>query len=394
MNVLTYVLLGLAAVPVIYYSLAIYSTIKFFARANKQRAKTSQFTPPVSCLKPIRGLDIGAYENFASFCRQDYPDYEIVFCVDENDATIPVLKKLMEDFPETKIRLLYGPDHLAINDKVARLDRLAKEARHEVFVITDGDVRVRPDYLRTVVAPLENPKTGGVICFYTSAADSTLAEKLQEVGMMCDFYPGILVAWNLDGVKFGFGQTIVTTRGRVEGFGGFKAIENRPADDLLTGRFIAEAGYEVQLLPYLVYTTPDFHSMQDLLYKRTRWMTVMRHMRPWGHIGLLFTFGLPWALFAVAVQPTWAVAAAYLGGYFFFRAFTTWLVGMWGLKQKGLWPTMPLIPLWDGTAFLIWLASFLRKTIRWRGIDYVLRNGILTPANEQRVSNTAPQTET
>jgi len=388
-----YVVLGIAAIPFIYYLLAVYSTLRYFARARRPRTKQPDFTPPVSCLKAIRGLDEEAYENYASFCRQDYPEYEIVFCVDENDPALPILKKLMQDYPGTNIRLLFGPDHTAINDKVARLDRLSKEARYEVLVLTDGDVRVVPDYLRSVVAPLQNPRIGGVTCFYAAAKETTFIEKLQELGMMCDFFPGILVAWQLDGVKFGFGQTIVTTRARVQGFGGFKAIEDRPADDLLTCRLITEEGFEVELLPYVVHTTPDFHSMKDLLYKRTRWMTVMRHMRPWGHLGLIFTFGLPWSLFAFAVSPTSGTALGYLGGYVFFRVLMTCLVGVSGLKQRGLWSKMVLIPIWDATAFVIWLASFTRRTIRWRGIDYFLRDGMLKPANPESVRNVSPQPE-
>jgi ceramide glucosyltransferase len=387
-----YIFLGVAAVPFVYYLLAVYSTVRFFARGRHPRPKTV-FTPPVSCLKPIRGLDDGAYENYASFCRQDYPEYEIVFCVDENDPALPVLNRLMRDFPDRQIRLLFGPDHAAINDKVARLDRLSKEARYEVLVITDGDVRVEPNYLRSVVAPLQNPKTGGVTCFYVAAKETTFIEKLQNLGMICDFYPGILVAWQLDGVKFGFGQTIVTTRARVQGFGGFRAIENRPADDLLLCRLVVEGGFEVELLPYVVHTTPDFQSMKDLLYKRVRWMTVMRHMRPWGHLGLIFTFGLPWSLFAIAVYPSTGTALGYLSGYLIFRVLMTWLVGVYGLRQIGLWPKMALIPVWDATAFLIWLASFTRRTIRWRGVDYSLRDGMLAPAARESARNISTQAE-
>ncbi len=121
---------------------------------------------------------------------------------------------------------------------------------------------------------------------------------------LSDFYPGILVAWQLDGVKFALGPTIATTRSRLRAFGGYEAIENRPADDLLVGRLIAEQGCEVVLLPYAISTVPDYQSLKELFYKRLRWITVMRHMRPWGHIGLIFTLGLPWALLAVALLPT------------------------------------------------------------------------------------------
>ena len=126
--------------------------------------------------------------------------------------------------------------------------------------------------------------------------------------MISDLYAGILVARELDGVKFALGETIVTTRARLAQFGGYQALENRPADDLLVGRLIAEQGYEVALLPYAVQTVADYGSMRDLFFKRLRWMVVMRHMRPWGHLGLLLTQGLPWSIVAIALHPTLAVA--------------------------------------------------------------------------------------
>jgi hypothetical protein len=107
----------------------------------------------------------------------------------------------------------------------------------------------------------------------------------------------------------------------------------------------------------------------------------MRLVRRQGHRGLIFTWGLIWALIAVAVHPTWQVAEAYLGTYIVLRVIMTWLIGIHGMKQKGLWPKMLLIPLWDAVAFGIWVASFRRNVIRWRGYDYHIRNGILVPVN-------------
>ena len=371
-------LLGIAAIPFIYYLLAIYSSWRYFRQPVS--APDRSYAPPVSILKPFRGLDPDAYENLASFCRQDYPEYEMIFCVDPDDDTVrPVVEKLQRDFPEREIRVLYGSGRIASNDKVAKLARMAAEARYETVVISDSDVRVRPDYLRAMTAPLRDQRVGAVTCFYVHTDLQTFADRLQTIGMMSDFYAGILVAWQLEGIKFALGPSIATTRERLAGFGGYAAIENSPGDDLLVGRLIAEQGYEVKLLRYAVSTVSDYGSMSDLLQKRMRWIVVMRHMRPWGHLGLLLTQGLPWSIAAVALHPTLAVAAGYLGTYFVIRAAMTWVIGVRGLRQRGLWAQMVLIPVWDAVAFFIWLASFLRSTIRWRGANYYIRGGQLVP---------------
>jgi len=289
------------------------------------------------------------------------------------------LQKLVADFPERQIRVLFGSGRRGSNDKVVKLARLVSEAQHEVIVINDSDVRVQPDYLRTIVAPLANPKVGAVTCFYVPTEEKTLAESLQTIGMSSDFYPGILVARQLDGVKFALGPTIATTRTRLAGFGGYGAIENRPADDLLVGRLIAEQGFEVELLPYTISTVADYGSMRDLLHKRLRWIVVMRHLRPWGHFGLLLTQGLPWSLAAIAIAPSAAIAFAYLSTYLVLRFAMTLTVGIWGLKQSVLWKKLGLIPLWDALAFGIWLTSFARKSIRWRNAEYYIRDGRLVP---------------
>ena len=374
----TTVFLTIAAIPFIYYLIAIYSSWRYFRQAPK--SFDASYAPPVSILKPIRGLDPDATENLASFCRLDYPEYEIVFCVDPDDeAVLEVVAKLTADFPQCRIRTLYGSLRVATNDKVAKLARLVNDAAYEVVVVSDSDVRVRPDYLRRLVAPLRDPKVGAVTCFYVPTELTTLTDHLQSVGMMSDFYAGILVAWQLDGVKFALGPTIATTRSRLAGFGGYAELENRPADDLLVGRLIAEQGFEVVLLRYSIETVCDYASIGDLLHKRLRWIVVMRHMRPWGHLGLLLTQGLPWALAAVVVHPSAAVAFGYLGGYFALRMAMTWIIGIHGLHQSGLWKQMPLIPVWDAVAFAIWLTSFGRNSIRWRGADYHIRDGRLVP---------------
>lgn len=395
LNFLHFALLGMAVIPLIYYGLVLFSAFRFFLSSRKESHPADSYLPPVSNLKPIRGLDPGAYENFASFCRQDYPEYEIVFCVsDASEPALPVIQRVMRDFPECQIRVLFGSGRVATNDKVAKLARLTAEAKYETLVISDSDVRVSPDYLRTVVADLADPKVGAVTCFYVPIENEerTFVQRLQSVGMLSDFYAGIVVARQLDGVKFALGPTIATTKKHLAAFGGYAAIENRPADDLLLGRLIAEQGYEVKLLSRPIETVSDFQSVRDLFLKRLRWMVVMRLMRPWGHLGLMFTLGLPLALAALAFQPDTGLALGIFGAYLALRVAILETIGGWGLKQRRLLRNWLLVPVWDLFATGVWLTSFTRNSIRWRDGYYHVKRGVLIPVEPDTVTPGAEKT--
>jgi ceramide glucosyltransferase len=376
----SWAVLCVACLPFFYYALVLYSSWRFFRSVPKQNDFPSPFTPPVSILKPVRGIDAEAYENFASFCRQDYPEYELIFCVGSpEDEIVPILDKLKADFPARQIRILFGSLRIATNDKVAKLARMCDEARYEHLVISDSDVRVQPDYLRRVLAPLSNSTVGAVTSLYVSTGEKTFIDRLQTIGMISDFYPGLFVAKELEGVKFALGPSIATTRTHLNQFGGYDKIKNQPADDLLIGRLIAEQGYEVELSPYPVQTVADYQSLSDFMHKRMRWLVVMRHMRPKGHFGLLFTQAIPWFVVALAAHPSSAVMLSLFLAYASFRLVTVWLVGIRGLKRP-LWKLMPLVFVWDLLAFCLWTASFARNTVRWRGGDYYIRDGNLIPA--------------
>lgn len=372
----------LTLIPFVYYGLSLFSSWKFFRSAGRSSrgASEPQFTPPVSILKPVRGSDPDVYENFASLCVQDYPDYEIVFCIDgPDDPVYSVITQLRSDFPGSRIRVLFGSRSNAANDKVAKLARLTAEAEHEYLVINDSDVRVRPDYVRTLIAPLADPEVGAVTCFYLQSGDVGFTQHLQTISMVSEFYAGILTDWNLEGVKFTLGPTIATTRERLADFGGYESIADRPADDLLVGQLIAKQGYKVELLPYCIQVVADYGSVRDLLHKRLRWIIEMRSIRPWGHFGLLFTQGLLGLALATVIAPSAALVFGYLVLYLTMRVAMTWVIGIRGLGRHELWAKLWMIPLWDLAALCLWLASFVVHRFRWRGGEYEIRRGLLIP---------------
>ena len=293
-------LLVLAAAPFFYYAAAIVAAGTFF-RANPADAPQAapDFTPPVSILKPIRGLDRETYENYASFCRQDYPEFEILFCVtDESEPAIPVIEKLIRDFPERPIRLLIGSEPVGVSDKVNKLARMAREARHDVVIVTDSDVRVDPGFLRAIVAPFRDPKVGGVTCLYRGLTDGSFAADLEALGNSADFAPGVLVAWLGGGRRLDFmlGAVMATTKQRLAEIGGFESLADYFCDDYELGNRIAARGHRIELTPFPVAIDYPHQTLAEAFRHQLRWNLAIRYSRPWGHFGLIFTQGLAWAM--------------------------------------------------------------------------------------------------
>ncbi len=368
----------LAAAPLVYYVLAALAALRFFR--NERARKLPDYTPPVSLLKPVRGLDFASFENFASFCRLDYPEYEILFAVnDERDPAVPVIERIIAEFPGRRMRLLVGAEELGANRKVNKLARLAREAQNDVLVLTDGDVRVGPNFLQEVVAPLADEKTGAVTSFYRAIAERNLWAELEAVGASSDFFAGVLMAKWTEGVHFGLGASIATTKQWIGKMGGFEAIAGTLADDYELGNRIAGAGGAVLLSREAVWTMYPAQTAMGFWNHQMRWARTIRLCRPLSYVGLLLTQGLPWTLLAALVAPARWEAISYLLAYVLLRFVMAWTVGVWGVEDRVLRRKIWLVPLRDALYFVIWLASFGSNRIRWGSAEYLVRDGQMVP---------------
>jgi ceramide glucosyltransferase len=371
-------ILIIASFPLIYYLLACFAALAFSRRATADSLPT--FEPPVSILKPVHGVDFASYENYASFCNQDYPEYEILFGVnDRSDPAVVVVTRLIADYPQRHISLLIGAQYFGANQKVNNLARLTRAAKHEVLALSDGDVRVEPKYLRSVVAPLRDASVGAVTSFYRGIAQNNLYAELEAVGASSDFFAGVLMAAWTEGVKFALGAAVVTTKTWMQKIGGFEAIAAFLADDYEIGKRIANSSGRVVLSQETVSTMYPTQTLRGFWEHQLRWSRTVRLCRPASYAALLFTQGLPWIIAAVLVAPTTWIAALYLLAYFLLRLAMAWIVGVYVVGDQVLRRRLWLVPLWDAIHFVVWAASFASNHVVWGNVEYVVDRGRMKP---------------
>jgi ceramide glucosyltransferase len=365
----------------LYYLLCLWGAAAFLReRKAGEGARPTPASPPVSILKPLKGTDPEIYESFRSHCLQDYPEYEIIFGVsDPNDPAIDSVKELQVEFPDRRIQLVVSEKILGANVKVSNLAQMLAEARYDHLIVNDSDIRVQPDYLRRVMAPLADLRVGMVTCLYRGVAGATLGSRLEGLGISTDFCASVLAARQLEGgIRFGLGSTLAFRRAELEKIGGFSSFVDYLADDYELGRLIAGLGLNVKLSDVVVETYLPSYRVREFFAHQLRWARGVRDARAGGYLGLVFTFGLLWALLAVAASRAALWSCAALGVTLFLRLAVAWVVGRGVLEDREILKYAWLIPLRDLLAVAIWIASLGGHTVTWRGDRFRLQDGKLT----------------
>jgi ceramide glucosyltransferase len=355
-----------------YYVVAIIAAARFFLR--ERRKQLSTLAPPISLLKPVRGVDFASYENFKSFCLQDYPEYEILFCVNDlNDEAVPLIRRIIEEFPERSIRLFSGAPQPGSNRKVNNLALLAREAKYALLVQSDGDVRVGPNYLREMAAPFERCEMGVVSCLYRGVTQNNLWAQIEALGAATDFSAGVLVAgWNGE-VTFALGASVAITKSWLARIGGYEALTNVLADDYEIGNRVAKAGGRVRVSREVVETMYPAMSFGEFWQHQLRWARTVRLCRPASYLGLLVTHGLFWALIASWASASAKVATFFLLVYLVLRLALAWTVGAWGMRDETVRKKWWLVSLRDALHFGVWVASFFSNRIVWNETEFQLK---------------------
>lgn len=330
--------------------------------------------PPATVMVPLHGADFKAYENYAELCRQDYPEYQLVFGVrDSRDSSIPIVQKLIEDFPDRDIALVISEKVIGQNLKVSNLQNMLTRVKHERIVILDSDIRVSREYLGRVLAPLSNPRVGLVTCLYRAREAPDFGSKLEAVGITGEFAPGVLMAWMLEGVKFALGSTMATTREQLDAIGGFPALGDYLADDFMLGNLIDGQGYEVRLSKHVVETAMQPVGFRGMVRHQMRWARSTRISRPMGYLGLILTHGSALALLNVVLDSASRFSLMLLAITIILRMLMAWMIGVHWIRDLVLKRYFWLVPVRDLLSFSIWCLSWIGNKVEWRGRTFVVK---------------------
>jgi ceramide glucosyltransferase len=315
-------------------------------------------------------VDEGLETNLRTFFTQDYPDFELLFAVRrETDPAVEVLRRLQSEYPGVSARLLMVGEPPYPNAKVWSLERMTAEARHDLLVMSDSDIRVTPEMLQVLAAEFQDPKLGVLSCPYRAVPGNSFWSTLEAIGMNTEFLGGVMVARLVEGVRFALGPTSAARRQAINDVGGWRHLADFLAEDFVLGKAAAEKGWRVILSSYVIEHRIGAQTFRGNAKHRLRWYRSTRRSRPAGYIGQLFTNPLPLVLLLWLVQPSWWPVVAVMAAM---RVAAAWTTAGWILRdpltaQRWVW-----VPLQDFVSFAFWIAGFFGNTILWRGRRYIL----------------------
>jgi ceramide glucosyltransferase len=380
----SHLLLGIALIgtlaSTVFLVLALLAARRHAIRMQAARQRHSDnATPPVSILKPVHGMEPRLRENLESFFKQDYPDFELLFCArSTDDAALLLVRDLSAQYPNVKVRTLASGEPPWPNAKVYSLQKLVSEAANDILVISDSDVFVQPNYLREVTPPLLNKEIGVVTCLYRGLPVDGLWARLEALGMSVEMTSGVLIADMLEGMKFALGPTMATRKDVIDKIGGVAQLGDYCSDDYLLGNMADAAGYKVVISEHLIDHVVLNRSWSKSWGHQVRWMKSTRYSRPKGHFGSGLTFAIPFGVLGLvgglASGHPW-LGVALLAWAIANRVLQTVVIGYGIVRDPRALLYFWLYPLRDLLGFIFWTASYTGDIIDWRGEKYRLEFG-------------------
>jgi len=367
-----------AALALLSLALALWQWLAARRFPLHRRVTDFSFAPAITLLKPLRGCDATTAESLQSWFDQNYPrQIQFLFGVaDADDPACPIVRELIEKNPGRDAQLVFCAESLGANGKVSTLIQLERLAKHPLILVSDADVRVPPDFLANIAAPLRDPKTGLVNCFYRLANPVTAAMRCEAIAINADFWSQVLQSVSLKPLDFALGAVMLTRRKLLEDIGGFSALAGCLADDYQLGHRIANKGHHIALCPVVVECWDAPMNWSDVWKHQLRWARTIRVCQPLPYFFSILSNATLWPLLWLLASPVLSkslcaplVALALL----LMRIIIAQNLQRRFMQSRHNLATPWLVPVKDLLQAAVWMGAFLGNTVEWRGQKMHLR---------------------
>lgn len=362
------VLLGLVAIA------AVASTVVSMAAlfwVTRRRRGLPDHTPPVTIFKPLKGIDEDLRANLRSFFQLDYPVYQLLFCVAEsNDPAIGVVQDLLREFPDHDAELVVGCPAFGLNPKVESLAAMDRHRKHDVILISDSNVRVRPSYLRETACYLAEPGVGLVSNIFAGVEEARAGAAMENLQLNGFIAAGVAMA-SVIRVTCVVGKSMLMPVRALEAIGGFAAVRNLLAEDQVIGLKVRQAGYTIRLSHHVIDNVNQTRDLKWFLNRHSRWFKIRRRlalpaflMEPSTNLA---SIGLVWALSGDS-GIAWGGLLVLTGlGIARDALQTYWLRGSLPKLQHLL-----LSPVKDLFLLPVWFDALVSRRVIWRGHRFLI----------------------
>jgi len=363
----------------VYAVLSILAVARFRTSSGRKSRHSFKSWPPVTVLKPVHGLEKNQRDNLRSACIQDYPEFQVVFSVQENtDAAIPLLKEIQQEFGKERVAVAIENCQAGTNGKINNMIGGLKHAHHDILVISDSDVFLKPDYLKTIVGPMADPEVGCTCTLYKARGADTWFEKIELLTLNADFMANVLFAHVTGASKFCLGASAALHRSTLEQIGGFEGLADYLVEDYEMGNRIWKLGKKVNIIPYFVDTIVDLKRPSQWWNHQVYWDQNTRAARPFAFFATALVRSVPFAMLFAAARMGDPLGLSIMAAALLLRIISAALILGWGLRDREGLRCLGFLIFRDISSLITWLLAFTKRTTIWRGTSFILtRDGRL-----------------
>ncbi|MGK7922163.1 MAG: bacteriohopanetetrol glucosamine biosynthesis glycosyltransferase HpnI [Trichodesmium sp.] len=364
----------------LYSLLSIWTTRKFLRTTIPDINNTEKFNPPVTVLKPVRGIEKELKSNLHSICVQNWPEYQIVYSVqDPQDSALPIIQEIQTEVGSQKISVVIDNKEVGANGKVNNLLGAIAEARHDIIIISDSDTNVKPDYINNIISPLSNPDVGCVCTLFKVKSAHQWFEKMELLTMNADFIPSVIFAAVTGASNACLGPSIAISRTTLKELGGLESLADYLVEDYELGRRVWTSGQKMLLLPYIIDVTVDLKNWRDWWTHQIYWDQNTYLARPWPFIATILIRSVPFAILFVVLRMGDLIGIGILGITVGLRLLSAGII-LKDLKDSEGFESLYLLPLRDTFGLIFWFLALTKRTVVWRGVKYkLINNGKMVP---------------